>query len=119
MKLFSIFILLFLFVSLSCKDSTNSDGANSGNHAPVVQDILVNPPSPINIYTAVDLTAVAVDADGDDLTYLWSSSGGEIFYSTDTNPTNWRSSNAGIYAITCTANDGKSTGSKTINITVN
>lgn len=78
MKSFSIFILVFLFVSLSCKNATDCDCANSENHAPVVQDILLNPNPPISINTNVFLEAVAVDADGDDLTYHWSSSGGNL-----------------------------------------
>jgi len=121
MKLFSILILVLLLILLACKDSTDCDCSNAENHAPVVQDIFVNPPPPVSINASVEVTAVAVDADGDNLTYLWSSSDGEFFMGrTNENPTHWIApGTADTYTITCTVNDSKSTGSKTISIIAN
>ncbi len=92
------------------------------NYAPVINEILINPPS-VSAGDPVTLTAVVTDKDGDTITYNWSCSGGSIYstssYGTTTNPTLWSSPDtAGTYTITCIASDGKDTSNKSISITV-
>lgn len=93
------------------------------NYAPVINEILINPPS-VSAGDLVTLTAVVTDKDGDTITYNWSCAGGNIYigiplYGTTTNPARWRSPDtAGTYTITCIVSDGKDTNSKSISITV-
>ena len=67
-----IFLILLLSLSLSCKNST--DSPENANHAPIVHDIILNPPSPLLLplsgeEVATEMSAIATDADGDILSY--------------------------------------------------
>ena len=121
MKYF-IIITLIIIISFSCK--SDSDSVVSGvpvNHAPVVQDILLNPPSPLTLigqFVETEMTGVATDADGDSLSYAWSATGGDFYAYPAINRAYWRVNNIGTYIITCIANDGKAIGSKTVTLTV-
>lgn len=104
-----------------CNDETS-------NNPPVVENIFASPPNPRLISNGrsepVDLTAVAIDKDGDEITYLWSTSDGKIStglssFSTTTNPAKWDPpGEPGIYSVTCTVSDGKETDSLTIMVEV-
>ena len=119
-----IFITLLLVLSFSCKsDSDSTVNGMPVNHAPVVQDIILNPPSPLILsqggYGATtEMTAIAIDVDGDSLSYAWSATGGSFYAYPAINRANWSVGNIGTYIITCIANDGKATGSKNVTLTV-
>jgi len=116
--LLTLIMLLFGLVYWGCEDCPTCPE----NYAPVINEILINPPS-VSAGDLVTLTAVVTDKDGDTITYNWSCSGGSIYiaslYGTTTNPARWRSPDtAGTYTITCIVSDGKDTSNKSISITV-
>jgi hypothetical protein len=82
------------------------DDNDSGNHPPQIVTIQALP-NPVVRGGIVTLTAVATDADGDDLTYLWQAAKGE-FSDPTTEVTMWTSpmDPTGTYQIALTVNDG-------------
>ena len=71
-KILLILIILTSVFNLACDNPTES----SGNNQPEIREILVSP-LPVKVDDWTDITAVATDKDGDNLTYFWSSSEGE------------------------------------------
>ena len=113
-KILLILIILTSVFNLACDNPTES----SGNNQPEIREILVSP-LPVKVDEWTDITAVATDKDGDNLTYFWSTSEGEFFPGkTAINPTLWKVLNAGTHTITCTVSDGKDTASKSISVDV-
>ena len=111
--------MFYLSILISITILNCSSPANSENNAPVIEEIILND---VEVFTnsSVTLTAIAIDKDGDDLTYFWSASSGNIAvgYILE-NPTTWGTpDNPGQYTVTCTVSDGKDTDSKSISITV-
>ena len=109
---------LFLY---GCDSLCNCDNAEE-NHAPILHEISLDPATVV-VWDAIALTAVATDADGDSLQYVWATTGGELYhdhdYSTTSNPTRWTSpAEPGDYSISCTVSDGKEIASKTLAVTV-
>jgi len=114
-KILLILIVLTSVLNLACN---NNPTESSGNNQPEIREILVSP-LPVKVDEWADITAVATDKDGDNLTYFWSSSEGEFFIGkTAINPTLWKVLNAGTHTITCTVSDGKDTASKSISVDV-
>ena len=115
-----IIIILLMVLFISCKKCP--DCPENVNHAPVVQDILSQPKPPLILpqsggEVATWLTAIAVDEDGDSLSYAWDATSGRLLYH-QLNQVRWEVDTPGLYDIICIANDGKATGSKTITATV-
>lgn len=114
-----LFLLSLLVLSLYC----DKNPASSKNNPPLVNSIEING-TVRKIQSPIQLTAVVTDKDGDTISLTWSSSGGIYYYNHDNpnptkdNPTWWVTDKPGAYQITCTASDGKDTGSKTISITI-
>ncbi len=106
-------ITVAIFIT-ACQNPSDS----SGNNKPEIKEISISP-LPAKVDDWIYLTAVAVDKDGDNVTYFWSCSAGEFFPGeTGKNPTKWKVKTAGTYIITCTVSDGKDTSSKSISIDV-
>ncbi len=108
---------LLLLSLLGCDSSETA-----GNHAPVIQEIIIDDPS-VTVNQDVIVTAIATDEDGDPITYYWSASEGEIIsygnYGPTTNPSRWRAPDVlGTYSITCTVSDGLATSSASVSVTV-
>jgi len=116
-----VFLLFFsvAFGTLGCDSNSSEDG----NEPPVIEEILVNP-STVEPSRGAELTAVATDPEGEELSYFWSSDGGKIetglsSYSTTANPAQWESPDeTGDYEIKCTVSDSESTASKTVTVEV-
>lgn len=112
-------LLCSIFVASGC----DSSGTDDGNQPPVIEEILVNP-STVEPSGDAELTAVATDPEGEELSYFWSSEGGEIetglsAYSTTTNPARWNApEETGEYEVKCTVSDSESTVSKTVTVEV-
>ena len=74
------------------------------NEDPVIVSLIADPTS-IEINETSLITCTAYDPDGDNLTYIWESSGGSIS-GTGSN-VNWTAPNTGgIYLVSCTVDDG-------------
>lgn len=120
MRLISAILLVCSFVVASGCDS---GGPDEGNQPPVIEEILVNP-STVEPSNDAELTAVATDPEGEELSYFWSSEDGEIEtglsdYSTTTNPARWEApSETGEYEVKCTVSDSESTVSMTVTVEV-
>ena len=96
----------------------NNPSDSSANNKPEIKEISISP-LPAKADKWIYLTAVAIDKDGDNLTYYWSCSLGEFFPGeTNKNPTSWKNKNVGKYTVTCTVSDGKDTSEKSISIDV-
>ena len=113
-------IVFFIFLFTSCEDCTDCPDNNENiNHAPVIQHINVNPPSPVDTSIWVQINVIAIDEDDEELAYFWSATGGRIYENQiNTNPTQWQSNQYGNFVITCTVSDGQETASGTTLITV-
>ena len=115
-KILLILIVLTLVLNLACSNDNLTE--SSGNNQPEIREIFVSP-LPVKVDEWTDITAVATDNDGDNLTYFWSSSEGEFSPGkTAINPTLWKVLSAGTHTITCTVSDGKDTASKSISVDV-
>lgn len=120
MRFASTGLLLALALLIAGCDSNSSE---DGNEPPVIEEILVNP-STVEPSRGAELTAVATDPEGEELSYFWSSDGSKIetglsSYSTTTNPAQWESPDeTGDYEIKCTVGDSESTASKTVTVEV-
>ena len=67
-KILSILLLNTLVVLFSCSEDQPTEPENS---APIIQSITASPPS-IKVNETTSFSCIATDADGDDLTYIWS-----------------------------------------------
>jgi uncharacterized protein (TIGR02145 family) len=100
----TIFLLLF-----SCKKE---------NQPPVIQSITESP-SIIKTGETTQLTCVATDADGDQLTYFWSSANGTFPSGTTGADVSWKApGEVGEFSITLEVNDGKHITDGSVNIIV-
>ena len=125
LKTFKLVPVLILMMLSSC----DSAGGSGGNNAPELVELLASPEVFSLIHhvdeSGVVVTAVATDPDGDDLTYSWSVSSGNLRnyggFSTTTNPAEWFPSNQagpGSYVVTCIVSDGIDTDSMSLTIEV-
>lgn len=100
--------LLILYLLLSGVVGCN----RLGNHAPVIQSIVIDPEGNFTPGSEIFLSAQVSDNDGDDLTFLWDSKGG-IISDPDKASTTWdlfTSAEPDSYEdITLTVSDGKET----------
>ena len=86
------------------------------NQSPVISSVTANP-STVNPNGTSTVTCSASDPDGDPLTYSWTKTGGSISGLGST--VTWTApSTTGIYTVTCSVSDGKTSVSKGVNITV-
>jgi formylglycine-generating enzyme required for sulfatase activity len=104
------------FVALalvSCSDDDTTDPINS---APVIAS-LVSDPATVDLLQTSSVTCTATDADGDFLTYAWSSSSGTIVGTGST--ITWTApATAGVCTLECSVGDGQETVSDSVVITV-
>jgi formylglycine-generating enzyme required for sulfatase activity len=97
--------------------SCNDDGPTEPtNHAPVIASLIATPAS-VDFGDVSSVACTASDADGDALTYAWTSTGGSIAGTGAT--VAWTAPDAvGVQTLTCTVGDGDDTTSDTVEITV-
>lgn len=118
-----LFLTGLIFCLAAVSSGCDSSGSDEGNQPPVIEEILINPPT-VEPLGDAELTAVATDPEGEELSYFWSSEGGEIetglsSYSTTTNPARWNApEETGEYEVKCTVSDSESTVSRTVTVEV-
>ena len=96
--------LLLIILFISCKEDVPTEPINS---APKIQSVSSSPSS-VKINEAAILNCMATDADGDDLTYSWSSEKGSFINGTLGQSVTWKSpSEEGTYVIQVIVSDGK------------
>jgi len=104
-RLLKFAILVAILVIVSIIFSGCAGTAPPINNSPVISGLTANPQSPIEVNQDTIITCIAIDQDGDELTYSWTMSGGTIAGSGST--ITWTAPDtAGTYAITCTVSDG-------------
>ncbi len=109
-----LIILPIITVLITCKLNTS----NSENSPPTINEITVNPSQPIS-GQVVTLNAIATDSDGDDLTYNWSVSAGQLSSDGIGNPVQWTTPlTGGEINIICVVSDSKDVGTKNIVINI-
>jgi len=86
------------------------------NLAPVISKLTADPASVVSGGSTV-ITCTATDANGDDLTYTWTKTGGTIT-GTGSSITWTAPNNTSTYTITCTVSDGQLNDAALIQITV-
>lgn len=80
--------------------------AETPNRAPVITEMTPNNTPDVEKGQSIAVAATAADPDGDDLTYLWSSTGGTLTGGGAT--VTWTAPQlAGTYAISCIVSDGR------------
>jgi len=124
MKTKLFFIILLCVAIFHCsKDSSSPTQPQSQNHTPQIINISANPPIltvSYDVATSV-IKVIAVDQDGDSLTYTWTSPQGSFwdrsYYSFSKNEQGYylrKDDPNGEYVITCWVSDGKSAVSDTV-----
>lgn len=90
----------------------NSGFTVGENQRPVISDVLVNPADPVTGETVV-LNAIAVDENGDPLTYNWKVTSGKLARDGTGNPINYETAptDSGYISVSCIVSDGKATSS--------
>ncbi len=96
--LFTIVLALGLMLGVGC-------GVFGGNHPPEIVDLSIVPASP-HVGQAARVTCDAIDEDGDDLTYVFRSTGSAIT-SVSQNVAIFVAPFRGDYILTCTVMDGR------------
>ena len=85
------------------------------NHAPEIASLTADP-ADVSPGQDSTLTCTASDPDGNELTYAWTATGGEIDGSGET--VTWSSDAVGTYTVTCQVDDGDLQRDRTVTITV-
>lgn len=106
-----------LVVTIGCEDDKN----NEGNHLPTVG--IISSDKSVDVGEKVDLTATAIDVDGDSLTYLWDIktkpvSSVAVLTNAQSKKVSFVPDKVGEYVLTFKANDGL-TDSKVSEVTIN
>jgi len=112
-KLFLLTCPLVILTFTACKEISPTSNSDDLNNPPQIVEFILSPESPIDL--SVDnphvlIQVVAIDKDGDDLTYYWECSQGR-FDSPVGMPDRDRLfivDAMGIYVVKCTVSDGKS-----------
>lgn len=113
------YFLLIPFITVLWTCSENKNPSQSLNSPPVINEIIANPSQP-NSGQIVTLNAIATDSDGDNLTYNWSVSAGQLDGDGIGNPIQWIAPEfGGEINIICAVSDGKEVAIKNIAIIVN
>lgn len=117
-------VLPLVFISFSCSQkqkaeqsvSVTTGGSETQNTSPVISSVVATPSSVQTSGTAT-ITCNATDADGDTLSYGWTTTGGTL--QTSSGPqVSWTAPNtAGNYTISVLVTDGKN-GQASANVTV-
>ncbi len=108
-------VLVLLLSSLfiwTCEETTEPT-----NVAPTIENIIYSPTS-LETNSSVTFNAIAIDEDGDSLTYNWSSLQGTFNNSGIGNPIEWYITEPGEVEISCIVTDGKELDSKSISVSV-
>jgi formylglycine-generating enzyme required for sulfatase activity len=103
---------------VSCSDDSTTEPTEAppANKAPVIT-ALGSDPTTVEIGATASLTCTATDADGDALSYAWSSTAGSIDGTGAT--VTWTAPNAvGSCAITCNVTDAEETASESVDVAV-
>ena len=105
----------FLFVS-GCND--DSSPTDPENRDPVIQSVTASP-STVATEGTTNISCIATDEDGDDLTYSWSSQQGNFPNGVSGSSIQWQApSESGNYSIAVTVSDGTATDQDFINVNV-
>lgn len=108
---------LLLDCSVPAPNTGEAEVVADFNFPPVIMS-LTAAPSSVEVNGTVHLTVVATDPNGDDLTYLWTATGG-VFDVMDADEVTWTApSSAGDYDITVEVSDGTITVPMSLTITV-
>ena len=101
------YLIIIMLITLLWTCSENNNPSQSHNSPPDVSDIILNPSQPKS-GQVVTLTAVATDSDGDELSYTWSVSAGQLSGNGTGNPIDWTApETSGECSIRCDVSDGK------------
>lgn len=103
------YLLLIPLIVLfwTCSEDNNPTQSQIQNSPPVIHEIIANPSQP-QCGQVVTLNAIATDSDGDELSYNWSTSAGQLAGNGTGNPIEWTApSVAGDYTLICIVSDGK------------
>ena len=82
----ALFISIIIALVCSCAPASNPDNNPPVNHPPVITSLTANP-TVVDIAGTSVITCIASDKDGDELTYTWTASAGDI--SGKGNTINW------------------------------
>ena len=100
-KLIIIGLMFISFFLFSCEEETTEPK----NEPPVILSLTADPDS-IDVEGSSTLTSVAIDPDGDELTYTWIASQGSLVGSGSS--VSWVAPNSeGTYSVTCKVDDGR------------
>lgn len=112
------YLLLIPLMTILWTCSENNNPSQSQNSPPVINEIIANPSQPKS-GQVVTLNAIATDSDGDNLTYNWSVSAGQLSGDGIGNPMQWTTpSEGGEINVICVVSDGKEVVVKNIVINV-
>ncbi|GEM_PF-3102049 len=87
------------------------------NVAPVISSLTADPSSVVS-GGSTEITCTATDANGDDLTYTWTKTGGILSSTTGSSVTWTAPNNVSTHTITCTVSDGEFSDAELIQINV-
>jgi hypothetical protein len=107
-----IFLVLLCSIFISCEKESMSSNQGDKNNPPEIAEFLYSPELPLDlsIQDRIEIQAVAVDADDDDLTYFWECTG-EIDspIGAPDNLIVMQATVTGFYELRCNVSDGKVT----------
>ena len=113
-KIIPIVISLVL-ITLSCSKDSSTEPLNN---APEIQSVAASP-STIEVNETTNLSCVATDKDGDELTIIWSSENGSFPNGVSGSSVTWKSPEMdGSNTIEVNVSDGKEAATETLDISV-
>ncbi len=116
MKKLSYFPLIALLAFVGCKKDDNP--TTPQNHAPTITSVTASPDS-IGLGGSTTVSCVAMDADRDAMTYVWSCPSGAFPSGVASASVVWQGPNtAGSYTVQVTVSDGALTASSSANVKV-
>jgi hypothetical protein len=111
---FLLIPLFTAFLVLACGD----DGSESGNYAPVIEDVAADPDT-IGVSGSARVSCSASDQNNDILVYSWFADYGDFPISSSGSISFWRApADTGTYSVTAVVSDGQLADSEAIEIVV-
>jgi hypothetical protein len=122
MKIQKIILVIILLVVISCEEQPTNTNSDEFNNPPEIVEFILSLDSPFELsnYNNVLIQVVAIDRDGDDLTYSWESSRGRFVSPVGMPEMDqlFAFDSIGIYVVKCSVSDGNSIIEDSINIEV-
>ena len=107
-----LFFMVLIAILISCEETAVTSEPENKNNPPVIVEILLSPEPPIdlNIQNEIEIQTIAVDSDGDLLTYFWECSGvlDQPIGAPD-HLTVMQANSTGNYIVRCFVSDGDNT----------